>query len=195
MLGLPIVSGSQIGSFSCPNDFSGWACGNHRAIPPWMGFTKDPNKYVKADQVLQGFKLLDPSKMKDPQINKILMFWYLKQEGNGFGFKCLQDDRSIRKKQARVDSDSDSNSDSDVNSEPRRSCYPRTSISRSRSRSKSKGKGKMVERSEDRWTDYIVPDSRRKKWKVITRSEDEDDGEVFDFASVNQMESSDKEDI
>ena len=53
----------------------------------------------------------------------------------------------------------------------------------------------MVERSEDRWTDYIVPDSRQKKWKVITLSEDEDDGEVFDFASVNQMESSDEEDI
>src|SRR5277367_4934325 len=53
----------------------------------------------------------------------------------------------------------------------------------------------MVERSEDRWTDHIVPDSRRKKRKAITASEDEDEGEVFDFASVDQMESSEEEEI
>jgi len=53
----------------------------------------------------------------------------------------------------------------------------------------------MVERSEDRWTDHIVPDSRWKKRKAITASEDEDEGEMFDFASVDQMESSEEEDI
>src|SRR5277367_518070 len=138
MLGPHIVSGSEIGCFSCPNDFSGRACGNDRAIPPWMGFTEDPDKYFGADQVPNGFKLVDPSKMKDPQIKEILKFWYSKQEASGFGFKCLQDDRSIGKKRARVDSDSDSDADSDVNSEAKMSRYPSTRASRS----KSKGKGK-----------------------------------------------------
>lgn len=52
-----------------------------------MGFIDDPDKYFGLDQVLDGFKVLDPLKMKDPQIKEILTFWYLKQEANGFGFK------------------------------------------------------------------------------------------------------------
>ena len=67
--------------------------GDRRSVASGSG-----NEYFQADQVPQGFKLLDPSKMKDTQINEILMFWYSKQEGNGFRFKCLQDDRSIGKK-------------------------------------------------------------------------------------------------
>ena len=56
-------------------------------MPPWMAFIKDPDEYFRSEQVPDGFKLLYPLKMKDPQIKEILTFWYSRQEGNGFGFK------------------------------------------------------------------------------------------------------------
>jgi hypothetical protein len=58
-----------------------------------------------------------------------------------------------------------------------------------------KGKRKMEETSNERWTDHIVPDSRRRKQRVLTAGEDGDSEEEFDFGSVNQMDSSDDEDI
>jgi hypothetical protein len=51
-----------------------------------MAFIEHPDKYFGLDQVPEGFKLLDLSKMKDPQIKEILTFWYSKQEANGFRF-------------------------------------------------------------------------------------------------------------
>ena len=101
MSGQHIVSGAEIWCGSHADNFSGHACSNERAIPPWMGFIDDPDKYFGSDQVPDGFKLLDPSKMKDPQIKEILTFWYLKQEANGFGFEFHQDDKLNGKKKIK----------------------------------------------------------------------------------------------
>ena len=75
MLGQHIMSGYEIGFCSCPDDLLGQACGNEQAIPPWLAFIEDLDKYFASDQVPNGFKLLDPSKMKDVQIKEILTFW------------------------------------------------------------------------------------------------------------------------
>ena len=60
---------------------------------------------------------------------------------------------------------------------------------------KGKGKRKMEETSNERWTDHIIPDSRRRKQRVLTAGEDGESGEDFDFASVDLMESSEDEDV
>ena len=77
----------------CADYFSGQACGSECAFPPWMAFIEYPDKYFGSDQVPDRFKLLDPLKMKDPQIKEILTFWYSQQESNGFGFKFHQDEQ------------------------------------------------------------------------------------------------------
>ena len=151
-----------------------------------MGFIDNPDKYFEVDQVPDGFKLIDPSKMKDPQIKEILSFWYSKQEASGFRFKFLQDDKLNGKKRLREDTDSDADSDAKAPSRPR--------TSQSRSKIKDKGKGKRVGKSDERWTDHIVSDSRRRKQRALAPSEESESGEVFDFASVDQMESSEEED-
>jgi hypothetical protein len=288
------VSGSEIMLWSSPDDLSGHACNNERAIPPWMAFIEDSDKYFGSDEVPASFKLQDPSKMKDPQVMEILTFWYSKQESEGVGFKFLHDPKVNRKKRSQEDSDGGSDSDVDTEAEaddkvavkspsrgratrgrskkrfrvdsdsdadghddedaktPNR---PRTSRRRSkkrsrkdsesdsdadaktpsrhrttrgqskkrsrdsecdsdadpdanrhktpsnprttrgRSMSKGKGKRKMEETPNERWTDHIVPDSRRRKQRVLTAGEDGESGEDFDFASVDLMESSEDEDV
>ena len=167
---------------------SGQACGSERAFPPWMAFIEDPDKYFGSDQVPDGFKLLDPSKMKDPQIKEILTFWYSQQESNGFGFKFHRDEQLRGRKRSREHSDSDADADSDAETPS----HP--TIKGHQSKRKGKGKGKMVETSEERWTDHVVPDSRRRKRRALELSEDEESGEEFDFGVVDQMESSEDED-
>jgi hypothetical protein len=179
---------------------SGHACSNERAIPPWMGFIDDPDKYFGSDQVPDGFKLLDPSKMKDPQIKEILTFWYSKQETGGFGFKFHRDEKLNGKKRLRHDADSDSDSDADTDSDSRSDSNGKTASGqarqgRSKGKGKGKGKGKRVEKSEERWTDHIFPDSRRRKRRALMPNDDEEPGEEFDFDAVDQMASSDEEDM
>ena len=166
MLGQHIVSGPVIWC-SHTNCFSGQACSNERAIPPWMAFTEDADKYFGSDQVPDGFKLVDPSKMKDPQIKEILTFWYSKQEANGFGFKFHRDEKLNGKKRTRDngDCDSDTAADADADSESDADAKPpsRRRTRQGRSKNKGKGKRKGVEESGGTWTDHIVPDSRRQK--------------------------------
>ena len=52
----------------------------------------------------------------------------------------------------------------------------------------------MVETSEERWTDHVVPDLRQCKRRALKLSEDEESGKEFDFGVVDQMESSEDED-
>jgi hypothetical protein len=152
-----------------------------------MSFIEDPDKYFGSNQVPDGFKLLDPSKMKDSQIKEILTFWNSKQESDGVGFNFYRDQNLKGKKRSRDNSDSDS--DGDVDSDAKTPRHPRTR----QSRRKDKGKGKMVDKPEERWTDHIVPDSRWCKRRAVRSSEDEELGEVFDFTSVDGMESSEEE--
>jgi hypothetical protein len=192
MLAQHIVSVRNCFFFLILMALSGLACGNERAIPPWISFIEDPDKYFGSDQVPDGFKLMDPSKMKDTQIKEILTFWYSKQECDGFGFKLYRDEKLNGRKRSRDDSDADTDSDADP--DDRTPSRPRTKQSGSKGKGKGKGKGKMVEKPEERWTDHIVPDSRRSKRRALRSSEDEESGEVFDFTSVDQMESSEEED-
>ena len=129
--------------------------------------------------------------MKDPQIKEILTFWYSRQEGNVFSFKFHRDDKLNGKKRSRDYSDSDSNADADSKAE--KPSHRRTRLSQKKN--KGKGKGKRVEKSEERWTDNIVPDLRQHKRRAITLSEDKGSGKVFDFALVNQMKSSEEDTI
>lgn len=99
--------------------------------------------------------------------------------------------RRNKGKGSNADSEADGDSDSDATTASR----PKTRQSQRKSKGKGKGKGKMVEKSEERWTEHIFPDSRRRKRRDITASENEESGEEFDFASVDQMESSEQEDI
>jgi hypothetical protein len=163
-----------------------------------MGFIDDPDKYFGLDQVLDGFKLLDPSKMKDPQIKEILTFWCSKQETDEFGFKFHRDKKLNGKKRLRHDADSDSDSDADADPNSRSDSNGKTAsrqARRGRSKGKGKGKGKRVEKSEERWTDHIFPDSQRRKRRALMPSDDEEPGEEFDFDAVDQMASSDEEDM
>ena len=54
----------------------GHATGNDKGIAPWNSMVQHPNKYFDTDQVPEGFMLLDPSKMKDPQIQELLNYWH-----------------------------------------------------------------------------------------------------------------------
>jgi hypothetical protein len=54
----------------------GQATGNDNGIPPWTSIIQNHNDYFNPDQLPEGFTLLDPSKMKDPQVQDLLDFWY-----------------------------------------------------------------------------------------------------------------------
>lgn len=67
--------------------------------------------------------------------------------------------RRNKGKGSNADSEADGDSDSDATTASR----PKTRQSQRKSKGKGKGKGKMVEKSEERWTEHIFPDSRRRK--------------------------------
>ena len=73
----------------------GRATGNDKGIAPWTSMVQHLSKYFDTDQVPEGFTLLDPSKMKDPQIQELLNYWHSQQEGGekGVGFEFQGDER------------------------------------------------------------------------------------------------------
>ena len=72
-------------------NYTGHATGNKAAIPPWTSIFQKPGDYFDPDQVPEGFKMLEPSKMKDLGIQALLNFWHQKQvdgdDGIGFRFR------------------------------------------------------------------------------------------------------------
>jgi hypothetical protein len=94
----------------------GRATGKEQGIPPWTSIVQQPSIYFDADQVPEGFTLLDPSKMKDPQIQELLNYWYERQqdEETGIGFK-FQEDPNVKTRK-RTHEESDSDSDPEANS-------------------------------------------------------------------------------
>lgn len=150
----------------------GRATGNDKGIAPWTSMVQHPSKYFDTDQVPEGFTLLDPSKMKDPQIQELLNYWHSRQEGGekGVGFEFQGDERVNRRK-------------------PVRQTTPLSPDPSQQQRSKT-GKGK--ERATELWVDPIMPDScRRKRRRSLSA---ESSGEEFDFGSVERMEESDFDD-
>ena len=69
---------------------------------PWNSILQNVSTFFDLDQVPEGFTLMDPSKMKDPQLNELLQFWHKRQEQNddGIGF-CFGADPTVpnRKRQ------------------------------------------------------------------------------------------------
>jgi hypothetical protein len=71
---------------------------------------QQPSIYFDANQLPEGFTLLDPSKMKDPQIQELLNYWYEWQqdEETRIGFKFQEDPNVKTRKWTHEESDSDS---------------------------------------------------------------------------------------
>jgi len=149
----------------------GQATGNGNGIPPWTSIIQTPDNHFDADQLPEGFTLLDPSKMKDPQVQELLDFWYKQQvdgdEGIGFQFQSKATDEVRKRKRSTSSTRSD-----------------RPSLKR---KEKGKGKAKQVLT----WKDYIQPDSRRRTRRSGSVSS-ESSQEEFDFSTIDQ-ESSDSD--
>jgi hypothetical protein len=101
---------------------------------------QNPEDYFDLDQLPEGVTLLDPSKMKDPQIQELLQFWRSRQENGdtGVGFQLKSDPNKNPRKRAQD------------NLEPSSSPPP------DEKQRRTKGKQKQVLT----WQDYIEPDSR-----------------------------------
>jgi hypothetical protein len=145
----------------------GQATGNDNGIPPWTSIIQKPNDYFDVDQLPEGFTLLDPSKMKDPQVQEVLNFWYKRQEdgegGIGFQFQAQSSDQPRKRKRGA-------------------SATPSTSDRTNRKKQKGKAKEVLT------WKDYIQPDSRRRKRRSGTVSL-ESSHEHFDFSRIDEMSS------
>jgi hypothetical protein len=90
-------------------NYTGHTTGNEAGIPPWTSMLQKPGDYFDPDQVPDGFKMLEPSKMKDPEIQALLDFWHQKQvDGNdGIGFRFREAEPSgAMKTSKRVSSSS-----------------------------------------------------------------------------------------
>ena len=156
----------------------GRATGKENGIPPWTSFVQKPEDFFNVDQVPDGFTLLDPSKMKDPQVQELLDFWHKRQEEgeDGIGFQFQESSSSVSRKRRRADSVADS------------------STAGHKAGKKEKGKGKAVDK-EMMWTDHIQPDSRRRQTRKPGAGHLglDSSGEEFDFSQLSEAESSEDE--
>lgn len=158
----------------------GQATGKDQSAP-WNSILQNSANYFDEDQVPEGFTLIDPSKMKDPQLNEILQFWHQKQEESmdGIGFRFRGNSNVQTRKRVRDE--------------------PEPPVQRKRQRQDpamksttgGKGREKARAKSSERWTDHIEPDSRRRRGRVPQSSVASDSGESFDFTEVDTMVSSD----
>ena len=117
----------------------GRATTKENGIPPWTSFVQKPEDFFDLDQVPDGFTLLDPSKMKDPQVQALLDFWHKRQEEgeDGIGFQFQESSNSLSKKRHWAASVADS------------------SMVGHKAEKKEKGKGKAMDK-EMTWSDYII---------------------------------------
>jgi hypothetical protein len=133
---------------------------------------QNPEDYFDPDQLPEGVTLLNPSKMKDPQIQELLQFWHSRQENGdtGVGFQLRSDPNKNPWKRVRHDSE------------------PSSSPPPDEKRRQMKGKQKQVLT----WQDYIEPDSRQ-RWTRYQSVLSDASGEAFDFGPVDQLDSTDEE--
>ena len=124
------------------------------------------------DQVPEGFTLLDPSKLKDPQVMELLEFWYERQEDSqvGVGFQFQEKGLAPLKLQGHEVS-----------------ILPPSPPMTQRRTKLNKGSRKEV----ITWQDYIRPDSRRRrKHAAVVPVDEASEGEDFDFSQCDQSSSS-----
>lgn len=131
---------------------------------------QNPDEYFDANQVPDGFTLLDPSKMKDPQINELLNFWHSQQQDNddGVAFRFH----------------SKGEGSGPMSSMEKKPDSPDPSVRRSKD-----GKGKQ--KASESWLDPITPDSRRRKRRRSLSTETS--GEEFDFRGLDDMTENDED--
>jgi hypothetical protein len=145
---------------------------------PWNAIMQNSSDFFDPDQVPEGFTLMDPSKMKDTQINEILKYWHDRQETrkDGIGFLFQLTIKMPTKKHDRDDSEPPSPT-------------PEPGILQKQTRSQSKVSGKQKAQSPEKWTKYIQPDSRRrqKHRKLASGGSESESGKSFDFTEVNRM--------
>jgi len=151
--------------------YLGHATGKERGVPPWTSIVQRPSNYFDPDQLPEGFTLLDPSKMRDLQIEELLNYWFSRQR-DGIGFR-FQGDEKVKRKREETPDESDDAPDED---------------SRKNAKQKKKGKEKVTED----WIDEIQPDSRRRKRRMSSCSAS---SESFDFQEVNMMGDSDSDGV
>lgn len=161
----------------------GQATGKDQSAP-WNSILQNASNFFDPDQVPEGFTLMDPSKMKDPQVNEILEFWHERQEKNddGIGFRFREDPNCPNPKRQRDESEP-------VTPEPptKRRKGPPVVEKKASNLVKGKQKGKQKAQSPGPWTDHIQPDSRRRRVRIRESSPSSDSGESFDFTAVNAM--------
>ena len=159
----------------------GQATGKEQSAP-WNSILQNSANYFDEDQVPEGFTLIDPSKMKDQQLNEILQFWHQKQKESmdGIGFRFRENSNGQTQKRVRDESEPPVQ-------RKRQHQGPAT-----KSTVAGKGKQKAGLTSSEHWTDHIEPDSRRRQGRVPQSSVGSDSGESFDFTEVDAMASSDE---
>ena len=137
----------------------GQATGKDKSAP-WNSIMHHSADYFNKDQVPEGFTLIDPSKMKDPQLNKILQFWHQKQEEsiNGIGFRFQGNSNGQTQKRVR--------DESKPAVQRKWPCQEPASSSTAT----GKGKEKARAKSPECWMDHIKPDSRRRQGHVPLRA-------------------------
>jgi hypothetical protein len=112
---LHTVSSILLHSFFASTFSIGRATGNDQGIPPWTSIVQHPDMYFDPEQLPEGFTLLDPSKMKDPQIQHLLNYWYDRQQFHekGVGFQFQVDPNVQVRKQSHSRSEFESDSESE----------------------------------------------------------------------------------
>jgi hypothetical protein len=170
----------------------GKATGKDHSIPPWTSFMQSASEYFNAEQVPEGFTLLDPSKMKDPEINELLNFWYERQEdsSDGIGFQFQANTNVQSRKRGRSNSDPPERMIQPEH-HPRQPDRSKRSLKAHQSSKPPPGTQKKQKTPATHWTTYIEPDSRRRRKRGTSVTSD-GSGESFDFTTVDEMQTSDE---